>query len=112
MALEFPINPYEGQTYQSGSSRSYTYNGNVWEATAASLDTGSFVLNTSDNTLQGNQTINGSVVTNALVANLMMNPQDLLDSTLIPTGFNALLIGPVGTDFEIVVEDNALLVIL
>jgi len=111
MALEFPISASIGETYQIDGSRSYTFNGSVWEASAATLDTGSFALKSSNN-FEGNQTINGSVVANALVANLMMNPQDLLESTFIPTGFNALLIGPVGTNYDIEVQDDALLVIL
>ena len=111
MALEFPISASIGEQYQSGSSKAYTFNGTVWEASAETLDTGSFALKT-ENNFEGNQTINGSVVASALVANLMMNPQDLPNSVLIPTGYNALLIGPVGTDNNIVVEENALLVIL
>jgi hypothetical protein len=35
MALVFPISPTIGQTYQSGSSPIYTYNGVVWELSSA-----------------------------------------------------------------------------
>jgi hypothetical protein len=35
MALVFPLSPTNGQTYQSGSSPIYTYNGRVWELSSA-----------------------------------------------------------------------------
>ena len=62
---------------------------------------------TGSNTFYGNQKSYGTVAANA-----MMNPQDLIEPTIIPSGYNGLLIGPVGTNTEIIVQDNALLVIL
>ena len=37
MALVFPINPSVGQTYQSGSSLTYTYNGKAWTLSAGNI---------------------------------------------------------------------------
>ena len=37
MALVFPINPSVGQTYQSGSSLTYTYNGKAWTLSAGNV---------------------------------------------------------------------------
>lgn len=62
---------------------------------------------TGSNTYYGNQKVYG-----AMEVSVMMNPQELIQPTIIPSGYNALLIGPVGTNTEIIVQDNALLVIL
>jgi hypothetical protein len=76
-----------------------------------------FVVNTNDQgevditspkiNINGNTKIQGSLITN-----IMMNPQTILQSTTVPSGYNALLLGPVGTPEDIIVEDGALLTIL
>ena len=62
---------------------------------------------TGSNTFYGNQTIHGTVA-----VNVMMNPQNITEYVLIPTGFNALILGEVGFQNEVVVETGALLTIL
>jgi len=61
MALVFPISPTNGQTYQSGSSPIYTFNGRVWELSSA--NTGIAALNSFTASLQQALQLTGSNAT-------------------------------------------------
>ena len=107
MILNFPPSASQGDRYTSDNAI-YIYNGTYWQIDGTTL--GRYVENlptTGSNTFIGNQTINGSIAINA-----MINPQNITEYILIPTGFNALILGEVGFQNEVVVETGALLTIL
>lgn len=88
MPLIFPASPSVGQTYQSGSSNTYEWTGTYWRI----------------KNVQPPDTFAG----------ILGNPQTLVNNLSIPDNYNALLVGDVTVDEDVIVSvgNNSVLKIL
>jgi hypothetical protein len=87
----------------------------VANAVSASFaTTASYALNASSTSfpytgsaeITGSLTVTGSIKSTTVQSNIFINNQTITDAIYVPSGSNALIIGPVGIENEVVVEDG------
>ena len=102
---------FSGNTLTFTKGNGTTFGIVIPDVSGSTINTGSFAT-TGSNTFVGNQSITGSVsVSQTVKSQVYMNPQTL-DGFTIPTGNNAMLVGPVTVSGSIVLEGTSNLLVL
>ncbi len=102
---------FSGNTLTFTKGDNSTFGVVIPDVSGSTINTGSFATTGSNNFI-GNQTITGSLsVSETIKSQVYINPQTISGFT-IPTGNNAMLVGPVAVSGSIVVEGNSNLIVL
>lgn len=96
--------------FTKGDTSQFTVN--IPDVSGSTIDTSSLAT-TGSNSFLGDQTITGSLsVSKTIKTQIYINPQTISGSIVIPTGNNAMVVGPISIDGTISVEGNSKLIVL